>query len=91
MISNGNPLGPQPDLNVIASEVLKVSNIPAIAGGQQILAELREMREQSTRDITAVREDIAAIRCDIAATRQDLITMMTASYVQPLIILILLN
>lgn len=81
-MANGNPLGPQPDFSLIATEFLKVPNVPAIAGGQHILAELREIREQSTRDN-------AAIRRDIAASRQDLITTMTASYVRSLIILML--
>lgn len=73
-MANGAPLGPQPDFNLIATEFLKVPNMPAIAGGQQILAELREMRQQWTRDT-------AAIRLDVADTRRDLIAMMTASYV----------
>ena len=82
-MADGDPLGPQPDFNLIAGEFLKVQNLPAIAGGQQILVELQLMRGQMTRDVTAIRQDVAAIR-------QDVITMMTTSYVLPLIILILL-
>jgi hypothetical protein len=80
-MATGNPLGPQPDFGLVAAEFLKVVNIPAIANGQQILAELRAIREQSTRDNAAIRQDIAAIRQEIAATRQDLITTITTSYV----------
>lgn len=80
-MTNATPLGPQPDFNFIATEFLKVPNLPAIAGGQRILAELQEMREQWTRDNAANRRDAAAIRQDVADTRRDLIVMMTASYV----------
>ena len=84
-MATGNLLGPQPDMGIIATEVLKVANIPAFADGQQILAELRAIREQSTRDSIAIREqstrDNAAIHQDIAALRQDLMTTITASYV----------
>ncbi|RMZ87250.1 hypothetical protein DV736_g5520, partial [Chaetothyriales sp. CBS 134916] len=71
-MADENPIGPQPDFNIIATEFLKVPNLPAIASGQQILAELREMRAQWTRDAAAIRQDVANIR-------QDLVTMITAS------------
>lgn len=72
---------PQPDFNVIAAEFLKIPNLPAIAGGQQILAELRELRAQSTRDAAAIRQEVAAIRQDLTDSRRELVTMMTASFV----------
>ena len=89
-MADGNPLGPQPDFNLIGDELRKASNLPAITNGQQILAELQAIRQ----DMVAHRQDttteLQAIRQDIADSRRDLITMMTASYVQPLNILILL-
>lgn len=82
-------LGPQPDYGIIAAEILKIRNTPAVAGGQQILAELRAIREQSTRDTIAIQQDIANFRQEVTDMRQDLITMrqdlmtiITASYVQ---------
>lgn len=78
-MADENPLGPQPDFNLIAEELRKAQNLPAINNGQQILVELR-----------AIRRDIADTRRDLADTRRDLITMMTASYVYLLINLILL-
>ncbi|EXJ82501.1 hypothetical protein A1O3_06314 [Capronia epimyces CBS 606.96] len=53
-------LGPQADFNIIATE---------------ILAELRAMREQSTRDTRAIRQDIANVR-------QELVTIITASLIE---------
>ena len=89
-MANENPQRPQPDFNIIAAAFLKVPNVPAIDGGQQLLAELREMRAQWTHDLAAIRRDITDVRQDLAATRQDLMTMITASYVYSLIIRILL-
>ena len=81
-------IAPQADFNIIATEVLKIANTPALAGGQQLLAELRAIRQQSTTDTTAIRQDIAAIRQDIANVRQEVVdvrqgltTVITASYV----------
>jgi hypothetical protein len=86
-------LGPQPNFNIIATEILKIPNTPALAGGQQLLAELRALREQSASDTMAIRQDLANIRQEIADTRQELMTMIvdnrqelitiiTTSYVQ---------
>lgn len=82
-------LGPQANFNIIATEILKIPNTPALAGGQQLLAELRAIREQSTRDTIAIRQDMANIRQDMANIRQEivdirqeLITIVTTSYVQ---------
>ncbi|KIW18022.1 hypothetical protein PV08_02309 [Exophiala spinifera] len=79
-------LGPQPDFNIIATEILKIPNIPSLDGGQQLLAELRAIREQSTRDtmtirqdMMTIRQDMMAIRQDIANVRQELVTVITAS------------
>lgn len=82
-------LGPQANFNIIATEILKIPNTPTLAGGQQLLAELRAIREQSTRDTIAIRKDMANIRQDMANIRQEivdirqeLITIVTTSYVQ---------
>ncbi|KIY02564.1 uncharacterized protein Z520_01029 [Fonsecaea multimorphosa CBS 102226] len=72
-------LGPQANFNIIATEILKIPNTPALAGGQQLLAELRAIREQSTRDTMAIRQDIANIRQEIVDVRQELVTIITAS------------
>ena len=69
-MADENPLGPQPNFNLISDELKKAQNLPAITNGQQILDELRE-----------IRQDMTNIRQDIANTRRDLISMMTASYV----------
>ena len=88
-MTNENPQRPQPDLNISAAEILKIPNVPAIDDGQQLLAELREMRAQWTRDITGIRQDlvglrqdITGLRQDIAGFRQDLLTVTTVSYVE---------
>jgi len=95
-MADENPLGPQPNFNLISDELKKAQNLPAITNGQQILDELREIRQDiaNTRrdlgqDIANTRrdlgQDIVNIRRDlgqdIANTRRDLISMMTASYV----------
>ncbi|OAP55834.1 hypothetical protein AYL99_09986 [Fonsecaea erecta] len=49
----------QPNFNIIATEILKIPNAPAFGGGQQLLEELRAMREQLTRNTTEIRRDIA--------------------------------
>ncbi|KIW60458.1 hypothetical protein PV05_00673 [Exophiala xenobiotica] len=79
-------LAPQANFNIIATEILKIPNTPALAGGQQLLAELRAIREQSTRDTMAIRQDIANVRQEIVDVRQEivdvrqeLVTIITAS------------
>ncbi|KEF56464.1 uncharacterized protein A1O9_08045 [Exophiala aquamarina CBS 119918] len=74
------PLGPQADFNIIATEIPKIPNTPALAGGQQLLAELRAMREQATRDTMAIRQDVANIRQEIVDVRQELVTIITANH-----------
>lgn len=76
------PLGPQANFNIIATEILKIPNTPALAGGQQLLAELRAMREQSMRDTMTIRQDLANVHQEITNVRQELVTTITASYVQ---------
>ena len=80
-MADGNPLNQQPDFNLISNEfnligdeLKKAQNLPAITNGQQILNELRDLRQ----DIADTRRDL---RQDIGDTRRDLISMMTASYV----------
>ena len=87
-MADENPLGPQPDFNLISDELKKARNLPAITNGQRILNELRVIRRDirrgnanTRRDIANTRQDIVNTRDDIANTRRDLITMMTASYV----------
>jgi len=75
-------LGPQPNFGLLATEILKIPNTPALAGGQQLLTELRAIREQSTRDTMVIRQDIANVRQEIVDVRRDLVTISTASYVQ---------
>ena len=53
-MADENPLGPQPDFNLISDELKKAQNLPAITNGQQILAELQ-----------AIRQDIADTRRDL--------------------------
>ncbi|KIW20916.1 hypothetical protein PV08_01495 [Exophiala spinifera] len=73
------PLGPQANFNIIATEILKIPNTPALAGGQQLLAELRAMREQSRRDTITIRQDLANVCQEITNVRQELVTIITAS------------
>ncbi|KAL6245569.1 hypothetical protein RBB50_007568 [Rhinocladiella similis] len=73
------PLGPQANFNIIATEILKIPNTPALAGGQQLLAELRAMREQSMRDTMTIRQDLANVHQEITNVRQELVTTITAS------------
>ena len=68
-MADENPLGPQPDFNLISDELKKAQNLPAITNGQQILVELRE-----------IRQDITNTGQDITNTRRDLISMIAASY-----------
>ncbi|KIW89127.1 uncharacterized protein Z519_09979 [Cladophialophora bantiana CBS 173.52] len=81
-MADGNPLGLQPDFNLISDELKKAQNLPAINNGQQILAELRAIRRDLAdirRDLADNRRDLADTRRDLADTRRDLITMMTVS------------
>ncbi|KIW78642.1 hypothetical protein Z517_08480 [Fonsecaea pedrosoi CBS 271.37] len=67
-------LGPQTNFNIIAAEILKIPNTPALAGGQQLLAELRTIREQLTRverDTRAIREDVVNVRQQITASNHN--------------------
>ena len=73
-MADENPLGPQPDFDLISDELKKARNLPAITNGQQILVVLRDMRQE----IADTHRDI---RQEIVDTRRDIITMMTASYV----------
>ena len=76
-MADENPLGPQPDFDLISDELKKVRNLPTITNGQQILVELREIRQ----GIAGLTTDVANLTTNIANTRRDLISMMTASYV----------
>ncbi|KIW26287.1 uncharacterized protein PV07_09393 [Cladophialophora immunda] len=81
-MANQNPLGPQPDFNLIGDDIKKAQNLPGIRDGQEILAELRALRQEGAatqQAIAAIRQDsaatqqaIAAIQQDGAATRQEL-------------------
>ena len=64
-MADGNPLGPQPDFNLIGDELKKASNLSAITNGQQILAELQAIRQDTTAELQAIRQDIADSRRDL--------------------------
>ncbi|KIV96169.1 hypothetical protein PV10_00070 [Exophiala mesophila] len=70
-MADGNPLGPQPDFNIISDELKKAQNLPAIANGQLILEELRAIR----REIAIVRQDVAYVRQDVVNVRQDVVNV----------------
>ncbi|OCT52804.1 hypothetical protein CLCR_10920 [Cladophialophora carrionii] len=53
-MADENPLGPQPDFDLIGDELKKARNLPTITNGQQILDGLR-----------AIRQDIANTRRDL--------------------------
>ncbi|EXJ63190.1 hypothetical protein A1O7_03636 [Cladophialophora yegresii CBS 114405] len=71
--------GPQANFNILATEILKIPNTPALAGGQQLLDELRALMAQLTGDTRAIRQDIANVRQQVIDVRQELITTITAS------------
>ena len=56
-MADENPLGPQPDFNLISDELKKAQNLPAFTNGQQILVELREIRQE----ITNTRRDLISM------------------------------
>ena len=66
-MADGNPLGPQPDFNLIGDELKKASNLSAITNGQQILAELQAIRQ----DIADSRRDLITIASGPASTYLD--------------------
>ncbi|OAG36202.1 hypothetical protein AYO21_09596 [Fonsecaea monophora] len=59
-----NPLGPQPDFNVLsqhliaaANEINKAQNLPAITGGERILVELQQMRQEFRLELQQMRQE----------------------------------
>ena len=56
-MADENPLGPQPDFNLICDEIKKAQNLPAVVGGQRILEELLGIRQ----DLRNARRDLMSM------------------------------
>jgi hypothetical protein len=78
-----------------ADEIEKVPNLPAIAGGERILAEIQQMRNeaQQTRNETRneaqqtrneTREHLTRLEERITASHQSLLTALRTLYISPL-------
>ncbi|OAL36424.1 hypothetical protein AYO20_04320 [Fonsecaea nubica] len=66
-MANQNPLGPQPDFDLIADELRKAQNLPAVTNGDLILAQLQAIH----REFAAFRQETAAFRQEAAEFRQE--------------------
>lgn len=90
-MDNRIPDTPQVDFNLLsrnlqstANEIQKIPNLPAIAGTERILAEIRQMRQESRDQAAHLEARITAVHEELTATRQDFVTRQNARYALPL-------
>jgi chromatin segregation and condensation protein Rec8/ScpA/Scc1 (kleisin family) len=67
-MDDANHSSPQADFRLIsqsfrtaAGEIEKIQNLPAITGGDRILAEIRQMRQEAKEQTTRLEERITAV------------------------------
>jgi hypothetical protein len=100
-MDDANHSSPQADFRLIsqsfrtaAGEIEKVQNLPAITGGERILAEIRQMRHETKEQTTRLEERITAVTTRleerITTSHQSLLTLMSTKYASLLIFEILL-
>ncbi|KAH0839127.1 hypothetical protein AYO21_04721 [Fonsecaea monophora] len=66
-MASQNPFGPQPDFDLIADELRKTQNLPAVTNGDRILAQIQALHQE----FTVFRQESAEFRQEAAEFRQE--------------------